>query len=190
MTTELKIPFFEQEETLTVDYKENRDPYEAGFHLLNLPFPIEDSIGYPVIHIRFRDMKASGYRRYCGFIQFIERTETRGDEVTRALSVDVTPEFAEARIPYFSYGYPASLFDAPCRNLRRCDRLKWTAFTYLVEMPTRMNGDQIRYLAGFSWGYTEDQSGPKEIQKLSLLPQESFAKHYEFLKAWMAGQAE
>ena len=45
MFTEIRVPFFGQEETLTVEYKENSDPREAGFHLLNLPFPIEDSVG-------------------------------------------------------------------------------------------------------------------------------------------------
>ncbi len=186
MFTEIRVPFFGQEETLTVEYKENSDPREAGFHLLNLPFPIEDSVGYPVIHIRFRDMKTTGYGRYCGFIQFIERTETNNGVVSAALSLDVAPEFEEARIPYFSYGYPASLFDAPCRNLRGCERLQWTAYTYLVEMPTRMNGDRIGFLAGVSWGYTEDQNGPAGIRPLSLLDREDWAAHREFLDSWMA----
>ena len=157
---------------------------------MKLPFPEKDTLGYPTIHLYFREMKATGYRRYCGFVQLIERTETRKGAVRRELSVDVTPDFAEARIPYFSYGYPASLFDAPCRNLRDCDGLKWTAYTYLVEMPTRMNENTLRYLAGLSWGYTEDQSGVTEVQMLTLLKKEDWEAHHAFLKSWMQKEEE
>lgn len=185
MTTQIHVPFPDTEELLTVEYEPNLDPDKAGFPLLKLPFPEKDTLGYPTIHLYFREMKATGYRRYCGFVQLIERTETRKGAVRRELSVDVTPDFAEARIPYFSYGYPASLFDAPCRNLRHCDRLKWTAYTYLVEMPTRMNDFAIRYLAGLSWGYTEDPGGVTEVQELVFLKKERFEEHRAFLKSWM-----
>lgn len=184
MITEIKFPFFDTEETLTVEYKENKNPQEAGFHLLHLPFPVEDSIGYPVIHAFFRNMKATGYKRYCGFIQFIEREESKNGVVGREFSVDVTPDFAAAHIPYFSYGYPANLFDAPCRNLRDCDKVKWTAYTYLVQMPTRMNDHQVKFLTGFRWGYTETQRGPEHIQKFALLTQETWHEHSRFLSSW------
>lgn len=185
MFQEIPVNLYGSMETLTVEYKANADPREAGFHLLNLPFPIEDSIGYPVIHAFFADMKATGYKRYCGFIQFIERIEKRDGRIRKALSVDVAPEFRAGRNPFFSYGYPASLFDAPCRNLRDCDELGWTAFTYLVEMPTRINGNQIRHLAGFSWGYAEDRQGLIERQELKLLTPADWKEQYGFLEKWM-----
>ena len=36
----------------------------------------------------------------------------------------------------FAYGYPAEIFDAPCCNLAGCRHLKWTAYTYLVDLPS------------------------------------------------------
>ncbi len=182
MITEIKVQFTDTQETLTVEYKENTDPHKAGFDVLKLPFPIEDSLGYPVIHAFFRDMKATGYRRYCGFIQFIEREDTKNGVIHRDFSVDVTPDLEKACIPYFSYGFPASLFDAPCRNLRDSDSLTWTAYTYLVEMPTRMNDGQIKYLAGFSWGYTETKTGCKKIHTLELLSRENWEAHRRLLQ--------
>lgn len=45
MITEIQVPFFDSEEMLVVDYKENTDPRAAGCHILKLPFPIEESLG-------------------------------------------------------------------------------------------------------------------------------------------------
>ena len=83
-----------------------------------------------------------GTNGYCGFIQLIQRTEERGSREQQRLNLDVGEEFRAMGNPYFSYGYPASLFDTPCCNLGDCDRLVWRAFTYLVDPPSRMNGDK------------------------------------------------
>ena len=92
----------------------------------------------------------AGYKRYCGFIQFVQRVEHRNECENRTkLFLDVDDYFNQTRNPYFSYGYPASLFDAPCKNLGNCDRLTWTAFTYLVDMPTRMNHNELKYIKVF-----------------------------------------
>lgn len=67
------------EEMLTVEYKQGTDPREIGYDALQ-GFPIDKicCIGYPVMHGYFEHMNATGYRRSCGFIQFVERIENYG----------------------------------------------------------------------------------------------------------------
>ena len=68
------------EEMLTVEYKQGTDPREIGYDALQ-GFPIDKicCIGYPVMHGYFEHMNATGYRRSCGFIQFVERIENYGE---------------------------------------------------------------------------------------------------------------
>ena len=45
----------------------------------------------------------------------------------------------------------------------------WRAYTYLVDIPTRINGNQLSYLAGFSWGYTENIRNEVSLLDFRLL---------------------
>lgn len=171
-------------EVLRVEYGENTGVAQSGFDALELPFPPERCLGYPMVYAYFPNMGLTGYKRYCGFIQLIQRTEERGSREQQRLNLDVGEEFRAMGNPYFSYGYPASLFDAPCCNLGDCDRLVWRAFTYLVDPPSRMNGDKMGFLAGFSWGYTENREGCAGLLDFKLLTPEDFARH----RKWVADQ--
>ena len=164
------------EEMLTVEYKQGTDPREIGYDALH-GFPIDKicCIGYPVMHGYFEHMNATGYRRSCGFIQFVERIENYGEN--RELSIDVSDENLEKGNPYFAYGYPAEIFDAPCCNLAGCRHLKWTAYTYLVDLPSRMNSNKLKFLGGYSWGYEEDENGPQRLLPLEILTENDREKH-------------
>ena len=164
------------EENLTVEYKQGTDPREIGYDALQ-GFPIDKicCIGYPVMHGYFEHMNATGYRRSCGFIQFVERIENYGEN--RELSIDVSDENLGKGNPYFAYGYPAEIFDAPCCNLAGCRHLKWTAYTYLVDLPSRMNGNKLKFLGGYSWGYEEDENGPQRLLPLEILTENDWEKH-------------
>lgn len=74
-------------------------------------------------------------------------------------------------------GYPAEIFDAPCWNLAGCRHLKWTAYTYLVDLPSRMNGNKLKFLGGYSWGYEEDENGPQRLLPLEILTENDWEKH-------------
>lgn len=168
MTYMIPFVFHSKKNRIAVDYSEIADAHEAGFHILNLPFASEACKGYPMIHAYFKDLNLKGYERYCGWIQIIRREEFHHISDTAPSNVlyelDVPEEILERDLPYFAYGYPPELFDAPCRNLRSCEKLIWRAYTYLVDIPTRINGNQLSYLAGFSWGYTENS-----LDEVSLL---------------------
>lgn len=166
-------------EVLTVEYTKNTSAFESGFDALDVPFPKECCIGYPTMYAYFQNMQLTGYKRYCGFIQFVQRVEHRNGIICTKLLLDVDEHFRQIGNPYFSYGYPASLFDAPCKNLGNCDRLTWTAFTYLVDMPSRMNHNELKYITGFSWGYIEEEHGPIKLLDLEMLTDKKFEEHYQ-----------
>lgn len=165
--------FHNQQNAVMVDYAPMSDVHAAGFHLLNIPFEPEACIGYPMIHAYFEHLTLTGYERYCGWIQFIRREEYRGlnDQVPSNVccELDVPDDLRERGVPYFAYGYPPELFDAPCRNLRDSKKVIWRAYTYLVDIPTRINGNQLSYLAGFSWGYTENIRNEVSLLDFRLL---------------------
>lgn len=178
MITDIPIVLRGEKEILTVEYERNISPVISGFDVLDVPFAKERCIGYPTVHAYFKNMKLTGYKRYCGFIQVIERVEDGKD---KKVSVDTDHDFHEIGNPYFSYGYPASLYDAPCMNLGTCSELIWKAYTYLVDMPTRMNGNKLKFIAGFSWGYTENIDGIQSLLDFELLTESHFVHHGELL---------
>ena len=95
--------------------------------------------------------------------------------------LDVPDDLREKGMPYFTYGYPAELFDAPCRNLRNSKKLIWRAYTYLVDIPTRINGNRLSCLAGFSWGYTENILSEVTLLDFQLLDQKDWKMHRHYL---------
>jgi hypothetical protein len=159
--------FHGKRNSITVDYGEITDARQAGFHILKLPFAADACKGYPMVHACFPELTLQGYERYCGWIQIIRREEFSCINDTEPSNVLYEPDVPEDRpehgLPYFAYGYPPELFDAPCRNLRGCEKLIWRAYTYLVDIPSRINGYQLSFLAGFSWGYTENRCGEVSV---------------------------
>ena len=160
--------FHGQENFIEVIYKANDDPIESGFDILNLPFDYNFCLGYPVLHAAVRPMKNTGYRRYCGWIQLVERAYFSSDSLTspdrHELSIDTNEEGL-----YIAFGSPAELYDAPCYNLNGNVKGKWTAYSYLVDIPSRMNDHKLSFLAGIKWGYTESIANKNlEVHMLEL----------------------
>ena len=151
---------------LRVDYKQNPGPAESGFDVLDVPFERNLCRMYPSVHAAVMNYEGIGYRMYMGFIQFITRRERMAGGITKeSLSID-SPDFGN---PFFSYGYPPSLYDAPCYNLGNCEKLIWIADTFLVTMPSRMNAYSVSCLAGFRWGYKEwDENNNRRADILAI----------------------
>ena len=165
---QIPFTFYGQENLIEVIYKTNDNPAESGFDALKLPFNMNFCIGYPTIHAAVKPMKNTGYRRYCGWIQLVERAyfSMEGLDLPdeHELFIDTTE-----RGLYFAFGYPAELYDAPCYNLNGNVKGTWKAYTYLVDMPSRMNDDRVSFLAGFQWGYKESMANHKlEVSVLEL----------------------
>lgn len=171
--------------TLIVDYTPMSNAEESGFSALQLPFDANLCTGYPMLHAYFDNLSLKGYERYCGWIQMIQRKEYHflSDEIPANISyqLDVSEEMMQKKWPYFAIGYPAELFDAPCRNLGDSAKLVWTAYTYLVDPPSRMNQNALTYLSGFSWGYMEDANCNVELLPFRMLTSEDWNKHRQYV---------
>ncbi len=177
--------FHGKQNVVTVDYSPMTNAVSSGFHILNLPFDSDACKGYPMIHAWFEHLNLTGYERYCGWIQFIRREEYSDINDSSPYRInyelDVPDDMRERGLPYFAYGYPPELFDAPCRNLRDSKKLVWRAYTYLVDIPSRINGYQLSYLAGFSWGYTENIHNEVSLLDFCLLTEEDWNSQKQYL---------
>lgn len=175
---------------LEVCYKKNTDIYESGFDLLTgLGFDINMCLGYPTIHGYFKEFEGTGYNRVCAWIQVITQKYFSSPEHSIpckvSSTVDISDEMRKFKQPFFAYGYPAELYDAPCNNLGDYSKLEWVAESFLVSYPCASNNDTISYLLGFKWGYKEwDNDGERkvEILPLEILDIFSWNKHLEMLK--------
>ena len=177
------IPFQlrNKENNIMVEYNEMKNAKESGFESLNVPFDVNQCIGYPMIHAYFDELNLQGYERYCGWIQIIRKEEysivNQKETVTTTYEID----YCAPTKPYFCLGFPAELFDAPCSNLGANKKLIWTAYTYLVDPPSKMNNDQMIFLAGFSWGYMESVNGVEGILDFTMLGEKDWKIHQEYI---------
>ena len=166
---------------ITVDYREMADEFQSGFHIIPVPFSPAECRGYPMLHAYFENLSLAGYERYCGFIQFIRREEyadiSAETPARVSYDIDITEDMRARKFPYFALGYPPELFDAPCRNLQGAEKLVWRAYTYLVDVPSRINDNRLTCLAGFSWGYTENSRGEVSLLDFSLLTKKDWDSH-------------
>ena len=180
------IPFVlhDKENNIIVEYNQISDAYESGFHILKLPFDVNECVGYPMIHAYFENLNLKGYERYCGWIQIIKREEFASINDTLPTNIvydlDISEDIRAHKLPYFSYGYPAELFDAPCNNLNGSEKLIWRAYTYLVDIPSKANNFQLNYLAGFSWGYTENINQDVSILDFEILSEADWNTHKKY----------
>lgn len=173
-----------KQDSFIVEYNKNSSAEDSGFDtLLDLPFDYNDCLGYPTLHAYFDNINLKGYRRYCGWIQLVERQEINkidGRELCDvSISLDISDDMRRIGMPYFAYGYPAEIYDAPCNNLGNNDKLIWTAYTYLIDIPSRMNGNKLSFIAGFSWGYVEDKNGPIKLLDFNILSNDDWEKHLQ-----------
>ena len=170
---------------IEVVYKANDSSKESGFDILNLPFDPNLCIGYPTMHAYIKDMESTGYRRYCGWIQLIKREYFSSETLEKADENILSIDNGDPAYIYFAFGYPAEIYDAPCNNLNGNAKGTWTAYTYLVDIPTRMNNHKLSYLAGFQWGYEEAMINGELIVKMrdiKELGKEQWEDHILFMK--------
>ena len=169
MSKILQIPFELRGilNTIEVVYKANESAAESGFDtLLDLPFDPNLCIGYPTIHAYAKNMISTGYRRSCAWIQLIHREYFSSALLEKPDEDEISIDSMIPNCIYCAYGSPAEIYDAPCNNLNGNIKGKWTAYTYLVDSPSRMNGFKMIFLTGFQWGYEEALENNKLIVKM------------------------
>ena len=166
---------------LAVDYDANQSAAKSGFDLFaGDEFDVEMCVGYPTMRAHIDLYEGAGYATACAWIQIVTRREYASLEAVEPVdvvpSVDTHPTLAEAGVPFFAFGFPAEIFDAPCNNLNGLARLDWVADTFLVTLPSRANGHSIFRLAGFRWGHCEyDLAGKRQVEISPLVVTDSSA---------------
>lgn len=58
-------------------------------------------------------------------------------------------------MPFVSFGILPRLFEAPCANLNRYNRMQFIADSFLTTAPLRSRDEDIHRLLGIRWGYVE-----------------------------------
>jgi len=176
--------------TLTAEYEANQSAAKSGFDLFaGSGFNVEMCIGYPTMRACLDPYAGRGYSTACAWIQIVTRREFVSLEAVEpaaiAPSVDTHPTLAELGVPFFAFGFPAEIFDAPCNNLNGLAKLDWVADTFLVTLPSRANDYTISRVAGFRWGYIEyDLAGKRqvEISPLSVTGPAVWNQHLSLLR--------
>ena len=187
-----KIPFVLNHKSgiLEVKYEANQSTAKSGFDLfVGHGFNVGMCIGYPTMRAYIQSYAGTGYATACAWIQIVTRREFATLDALGPAnvesSVDNHPTLEELGVPFFAFGFPAEIFDAPCNNLNGLAKLDWVADTFLVTMPTRVNEYTISSLAGFRWGYTEyDLDGKRqvEISPLSVTGPAVWNQHLSLLR--------
>lgn len=180
MTGDLHIPFHHEHRDGTVAVRIRRvaDATEAGFDVLpNLPFGPDAAVGYPSMSAALA-YEGEGYRQLMGWVQIVHSVRSWGDgRVVTASEVDRSPAWYDVDIPFFTFGYAPSIYDAPARNRNGARHLDWRADTFLTTVPRRTRSEPIRRLASFRWGYTESDT---ETRPPALaVPEETTAAAWE-----------
>lgn len=170
---------------LRVEYAANASLERSGFDMFDAgDFDPALAIGHPTLHARVEHYEGSGYRTATAFIQWVNTERTTEGEVRRERELDVPETFRAAGVPFFAWGYPASLYDAPANNRNGADRLVWQATTWFVSVPARWNDYQVQPIIGFQWGYVDDGTMVK------LLPFEALDRdHWSQHHAWLGQSA-
>jgi hypothetical protein len=188
----LEIPFThnDRQGMIKIQYDVNSDAKKSGFDILKHLVPdVNMCLGYPTMNAVIKKYAGTGYRKYCGWIQIVTEqfysciNSTTPDKTV--MFIDVTQNMKNNGIPFFSFGYPAEIFDAPCNNLDTYSKLVWIADTFLITMPSFVNQEKIEYLAGFKWGYEEYDLSEKphvKIYPIQETASDSWNKHLELIK--------
>ncbi len=188
----LEIPFVHQDRpgVVTVQCAPNDSVERSGFDLLQgVGFDPSLCLGYPTMRAWVSEYAGTGYRTLLAWIQivtdcFYSRLEDAAPERVVA-EVDASEHLRALGVPFFAHGFPAAIYDAPCNNLGAAARLEWSAETFLVTFPTRLNGNQVAYLAGFRWGYVEwleDGQRRVALQPVAALERPAWEAHLPLLK--------
>lgn len=188
----LQIPFVlnSKQGNVEVCYEVNNSASKSGFDLFKkLGFDVKMCIGYPTMHAYIKNYAGTGYYTSSAWIQIITDKfyESLDDNlpVQEVSEVDVHPNMRKLGVPFFSFGYPAEIYDAPCNNLGEYKRLKWIADTFLVTQPSRINNDTISCLLGFRWGYEEsDKDGIRQVKvfPIEVIDKSVWSKHIPLLR--------
>lgn len=148
----LPLVLIQFEGTVEVVYRRNESAFESGFDLFeSLGFDSIQCLSYPTITAVIKDSDGNGYYTSSGWIQVLSNELYNEKEVQpkmEPIEVDVNPIFEKLGIPFFTLGYPSTLYYASCDNLKGHAKSIWRAQAFMVTHPSRINSETIEYVLG------------------------------------------
>jgi len=114
---------------LKVCYEADQNAEKSGFDLFaRSGFDVNQCLGYPTMRARIESYEGAGYATACAWIQVVTRLEfdCQGaiEPANIVPSVDTHPTNANLGVPFFAFGFPAEIYDAPCNNLNGLAKLE------------------------------------------------------------------
>jgi hypothetical protein len=141
--------------TVRVYYGVTRHPAASGFGVLPGWGEIDAAgVGFPTIK-GVVESDRPGYGSWLAWVQWVTQ-DFRGNRPSVRL-VDRAPSLLDRDIPFLSWGYAPSLFDAPAFN--SLPEVVWRATAFLCTMPILSRREPVVPLVGVRWGYDIPEAG-------------------------------
>ncbi len=143
---------------MRVFYDTTRSPAESGFSALaGWAGERGAGVGFPRIRCELTSRRP-GYWAVLGWIQWVTQEYPAGRRAVRL--VDRLPSLLDRDLPFHSYGYAPTFFDAPAYN--SLPAVDWRASLWLCTVPLLGRDEAVAPLWGARWGYriVRDGSAP------------------------------
>jgi len=115
-------------------------------------------IGFPTIKCQV-ESTAPGYGSNLGWVQWV--TQTYGGRRAPVRLVDRLPAFFDRDVPFATFGYAPTFFDAPAYT--SLPEVDWRATLFLTTLPMMSRHEVVVPLAGFRWGYRVEAKGTAPV---------------------------
>jgi hypothetical protein len=166
--------------TASIWYAANSGPEESGFravpHVGHNP-PVK---GFPVMKVTL-ESSGHGYENNWGWLQLVEHI--RPDRSVEDWSPDPFPMVRDRGIPFVTFGYLPTFYDAPFWPERPA--IHWQADVFLAPIVREPTDEHIRPVLGFRWGFRIGNAGTEpELIPLEVLGADAWLNHLPHLRSW------
>lgn len=173
---------------MSVSYGANEDPERWGYGLLDLSWPSALAQGLPVLEARV----SSSLEGYASVMAWIQVVRIHVSELSTSLVadgekappgdhswVDGPPHLRGLGLPFVSFGYCPTLFDAPASTE---SDIRFIADSFLTASPDALISRRSRACAGVRWGYSTEKGQSPALLPISQLNEEDWAQALPILE--------
>ncbi len=166
---------------VSIWYGTNSGPTDTGFENLRDLGPDPRVRGFPVLKAEV-DSSGRGYANILGWIQVV--AHLRPDGSVEDWEPDLLPALRERDVPFCSWAYHPTFFDAPFWPDR--PQLHWRADLFLCPMTIRDPAvEEIVPIAGFRWGFRIPSDGADpELLPLATVGADAWKESVPGLRSW------
>jgi hypothetical protein len=189
MPTTFPFSLHGAEGAVSVSYVANEDPERWGYGLLDLSWPSSLALGLPVLEARV----SSSLEGYAAVMAWIQVVRIHVSDVSTSLVangekappgdhswVDGPPHLRGLGIPFVSFGYCPTLFDAPASTE---SDIRFVADSFLTASPDALISRRSEACAGVRWGYSTEKGQTPELRPITQLNEKDWAQALPILEA-------